>query len=1713
MNLIKRAVELVLRDKTGAGADSAARNLGRVEERAEGTVRAVEKTSKVTTTAERAFSRIQRRVDPLGRATERLKRDQDALNRAFEQGVISADRKEDALRRLQREYDRTADRIREAERAETRFGKARQAITRRGAGMAAAGLAVAGSLATVGAGALGANVIKDSASLEAKMSEVRAVTRASREEMALLTDEVRDLGATTPFTAGQVGDAVVALGMAGLNTTQILSALEGQLDLAASGNLALGEAADIATNILTQFGLEASQTTRVADVLARASTTANTTVQQLGEAMKFVGGIARQAGVSLETTSAALQVLANRGLKAEMGGTGLRKVLITLAAPSEELAEKMGGATVAADGLLTVLQNIKANGALSIDEVVGEFGERGGPAMLQLLDGLQELERFEGQNLAASLERASKALADTRIDNLQGDVKSLTSAWSELSMVAGDAGTLANSRELVQTLTTGLRSDDAKALAETIGQGLASAIDGATSSMVAMVDVGYGVRAIVAGVRSEIASLEDELRPLVATMEALGGFVDRITISPLEYIDGLRDIGRQDRADRNRAAEIDPAGNDRVLELIKQERRLLEEVQRRQATLANARESGILPAIAEDALERSRSKLAEVREELGRLGDAAKLAQAQAAQAARAQADFDATALVLSPEKVQARAGSLADRVFGSAEERMAGLTEKTEAAKRATEELAQTYEERLAKATQIREAEQSLERLIALQEAYQEGGAQGLAEKRETLAFEERVAKLVAENEELKLGYTEEQLRALAKQTDELGKQLSLIEAQQEAAERALTDRTDSLSRTFEADLRVADDRGEISDVVSSYERLFDDHIDRINSADLPDETKNALVEAAEIAKGKIIDGGQAAGQAMADRLRVAVERAASAALQDVVFNGGEGLGQIFGRFGQDVIGRELLQPITEGLFDGEGLSSVTDAIGNFGTNIEEVLSGFGVGEGAAQFLGQAGAAAGAGFAGFGVGRTIGNFVNPNANRTNQMAGGAIGGLGGAAIGLMIGGPIGAAVGAAIGAAVGAIGGSLVGKESNFYALGQLDLATGQRRGLRQRDSSEASQRNAAARGSIFDAVDTLRESFDRLGLGPSRGSIALDLGDRDGYVINGRRFESGDVQGVIDEAFRIMVRGIESTEGPLARFAQAAVRGGLGAQETVKGMERLKGVLDLAEEPVDEVVQAFRDARSTIEEVRDQLISLGASTADVDEVFRQVVDRLTQQINDDSRRGLLALENPALARVEEILREQDAARERAAEAIRQGGNVDVSLQDRFQRAQILAEFNIEDRLAQAENPQRASFDAMVREMGQELAALAKAVDGVRIFERDVEALQRAQAAELSRYVSDLSDEDKLALGSDYLDDLEDFGGRLSVVLVEMNELLERRLDDFEETRRQLQEELATATRFRDAGQETFEFLQREYGGGRPADELPQLRAQAQDLTQRALAGDEVARASVFDVIRELTATSREQNGSGLQFRSDFNLAEDLTRRLRDAGQAEVDQKSAELTTLEESRDILEDIRRLLAGGEVDLGELRALEARLGDDDPMKALAAEYIALRQSQTEQSDRIAGILEEIKEKFGAAGVLFSDPTLGGGAPDPRRDAMVNPLPTRVDLAAPVNDNRQRFALPPGFFGDNVLPFMPQAAVPEAAPPSFAPQPLPVSAAPQPVQSQTAEDAEDQRALLAQIAAELAALNRATSTGQRDQESRDNTQTNILNRLASARGSSF
>lgn len=355
---------------------------------------------------------------------------------------------------LQRDLDRLRNQLGKTEkhtagvtREMERMNRVSQTLTRQFQALGAALAAFLGGRA----------VINTLADFEASMSKVAAVTRASETDLAAMRESVKELGATTEFTASQVAEGFAFLGLAGFNASQSISAMPAVLDLATAASMDLGKAADISSNIMSAFGIAAEDASSATDILAAANARANTDIGQLGDAMKYVGPVAKALGVSIGDTAAAIGTLSDAGIQGGMAGTGLRRVLSSLTGATPAATKTLASMGLTIDQLnpktnsLTDIIRRLAEAGLTAEEAFKIFGDRGAPAVLALIENAPKLNKLTEE--LKDVSGAAAEMASIMRDNLRGDLRGLSSAIESVVIALGESGLTDALRKVVQAMT------------------------------------------------------------------------------------------------------------------------------------------------------------------------------------------------------------------------------------------------------------------------------------------------------------------------------------------------------------------------------------------------------------------------------------------------------------------------------------------------------------------------------------------------------------------------------------------------------------------------------------------------------------------------------------------------------------------------------------------------------------------------------------------------------------------------------------------------------------------------------------------------------------------------------------------------------------------------------------------------------------------------------------------------------------------------------------------------------------------------------------------------------------------------------------------------------------------------------------------------------------------------------------------------------------
>lgn len=295
----------------------------------------------------------------------------------------------------------------------------------------------------------GAAAIKTAANFESGMSNVAAISGATGTQLDQLTDKALEMGAKTKFSASEAASAMEYMAMAGWKTEDMLNGIEGIMSLAAASGEDLATTSDIVTDALTAFGLSAQDAGRFSDVLAAASSNANTNVSMLGESFKYVAPVAGSLGYTAEDTAIALSLMANAGIKGSQGGTALRGSLTRLIKPTDDAAaimDEYGISLTNTDGSMKSLGDVMGMlrerlGGLSEAQqaqvAATLFGQESMSGMLAIINS-SEADYNKLTDAIYGSEGAATSMAETMQDNLSGQLTILGSTIEGIAISFGN---------------------------------------------------------------------------------------------------------------------------------------------------------------------------------------------------------------------------------------------------------------------------------------------------------------------------------------------------------------------------------------------------------------------------------------------------------------------------------------------------------------------------------------------------------------------------------------------------------------------------------------------------------------------------------------------------------------------------------------------------------------------------------------------------------------------------------------------------------------------------------------------------------------------------------------------------------------------------------------------------------------------------------------------------------------------------------------------------------------------------------------------------------------------------------------------------------------------------------------------------------------------------------------------------------------------------
>ncbi|MBJ8276924.1 phage tail tape measure protein [Staphylococcus pseudintermedius] len=402
-------------------------------------------------------------VKELRKQYEQMVKDKGANNAAAVRLRTEYNKQADTLNRLEHELEQTVDGFKrfqkEAQEAarvsNSSFGRLGQKFTDIGPKLTSVGE----SMKSVGRSMsmyVTAPVVagfglaaKKSIDFDDSMRKVKATSGATGKEFNLLRDKALEMGAKTKFSASESADALNYMALAGWDTKEMMSGIDGVMQLAAASGEDLAQVSDIVTDGLSAFGLKAKDSSHFADVLAQTSSKANTDVTGLGEAFKYVAPVAGSFGFSVEDTSIALGLMANSGVKASQAGTALKSMMTKLAKPTGEAKktmESLGISITDSEGKMLPFRDIMDQlrgslGGLSKAQqsaaVKTLFGQEAMSGILPIINASDE----DYQKLTKSIDNsagASKRMSDEMEGGIGGSIRKMKSAIESMAISIGD---------------------------------------------------------------------------------------------------------------------------------------------------------------------------------------------------------------------------------------------------------------------------------------------------------------------------------------------------------------------------------------------------------------------------------------------------------------------------------------------------------------------------------------------------------------------------------------------------------------------------------------------------------------------------------------------------------------------------------------------------------------------------------------------------------------------------------------------------------------------------------------------------------------------------------------------------------------------------------------------------------------------------------------------------------------------------------------------------------------------------------------------------------------------------------------------------------------------------------------------------------------------------------------------------------------------------
>ena len=436
------------------GLDKALKSVNTTIKNTQSSLKDVNKLLKLDPSNTELLSQKQKLLkEAIGATKEKL----DSLKAAQEQAkaqLENGDLGQDKYDTLQREIIETEEELKRLQEQAATTSTSLAKIDEVGQKMESVGNSIAGAgksmmPLTLAIGGVGTAAVKTAADFDAGMSQVAAISGATGEDLEALRDKAREMGSKTKFSASEAASAMEYMAMAGWKTGDMLGGIEGIMNLAAASGEDLATTSDIVTDALTAFGLSAEDSGHFADILAAASSNANTNVSMMGETFKYCAPIAGALGFSAEDTAEAIGLMANAGIKSAQAGTALRTIMNNLTGEVKISGKAIGDVTIAttnADGSMRDLSDILADcrtafsglseseKAQAAETLVGKNAMSGFLALMNAAP--EDIDKLS--NAIDNCDGTAEAMAATMQDNLAGQLTILKSQLEELAISFGE---------------------------------------------------------------------------------------------------------------------------------------------------------------------------------------------------------------------------------------------------------------------------------------------------------------------------------------------------------------------------------------------------------------------------------------------------------------------------------------------------------------------------------------------------------------------------------------------------------------------------------------------------------------------------------------------------------------------------------------------------------------------------------------------------------------------------------------------------------------------------------------------------------------------------------------------------------------------------------------------------------------------------------------------------------------------------------------------------------------------------------------------------------------------------------------------------------------------------------------------------------------------------------------------------------------------------